>query len=256
VVEGVTEFIPVSSTGHLLIVERVLNARFSDLFSIVIQSGAVVAVLPLFRGRLAQFLFRWRERATRVYLLKLLLAFAITGVGGVALEELHFELPDDPVPIGMALLVGGIGFLAAEHWLARRQTREQLTWAMAAAVGAAQLVAAVFPGTSRSGATILVLLLMGLGRPASVEFSFLVGIPTMLAAGGLKIYSAVRHDVPHESWAIVAAGTLVSAAVSFVVVRWLLRYVQSHTFKGFGWYRVMLGVLLLGGVAAGWLSRG
>jgi undecaprenyl-diphosphatase len=256
VVEGITEFIPVSSTGHLLITERLLNTEFSDLFNIVIQSGAVVAVLPLFRGRLAQFVFLWRERATQVYLLKIMLAFAITGIGGLVLEGLHFRLPDDPVPIALALLIGGIGFLAAESWLSKRATRDHITWAMAAAVGAAQLVAAVFPGTSRSGATILVLLLMSLGRPAAIEFSFLVGIPTMLAAGGLKILTAVQQDAPHEAWSIVAVGTLVSAVVSFVVVRWLLGYVQTHTFKGFGWYRIALGLLLLGLVAGGVLVRG
>jgi undecaprenyl-diphosphatase len=255
-VEGVTEFIPVSSTGHLLITERLLNVAFSDLFNIVIQSGAVVAVLPLFRGRLTQFAFGWRERDTQVYLLKILLAFMITAIGGLVLERQHFELPNDPLPIALALLVGGVGFLVAEYWLAQRRTQADVTWAMAAAVGAAQLVAAVFPGTSRSGATILILLLMSLGRPAAIEFSFLVGIPTMLAAGGLKIFSAVRQDAPHEAWSIVAAGTLASAAVSFVVVKWLLAFVRTHTFQGFGWYRIALGLLLLGLVATGVMARG
>ena len=251
IVEGITEFIPVSSTGHLLIAEHLLKVNFSDLFNIVIQSGAVLAVLPLFRGRLEQFLFRWRERATQLYAFKILLAFFITGVGGLLLEKGHFKLPENPLPIAVALLLGGVGFLLAEAWLARRKACIDVTWAMAVAVGLAQLVAAVFPGTSRSGATILVMLLMSLGRPAATEFSFLVGIPTMLAAGGLKIFQAVHHHAPHEPWSLVLIGTLVAAAVSFVVVKWLLTFVQNHTFKSFGWYRIAVALLLLGFMAAG-----
>ena len=127
----------------------------------------------------------------------------------------------------------------------------EITWQVALAVGAGQLVAAIFPGASRSGTTILIMLVLGLSRPLATEFSFLVSIPTMLAAGGYKIFKALRptHDliVPAqpENWGLVVLGTLVAAAVSFVAVKWLLRYVQTHTFNAFGWYRLGLGILIL-----------
>jgi undecaprenyl-diphosphatase len=143
--------------------------------------------------------------------------------------------------------VGGIGFLVIERWLSGRNPQGPVTWSVAVVVGIGQLIAAVFPGTSRSGATILLMLLFGLSRPAAIEFSFLVGIPTMLAAGGLKIFRALRHVTaggPTEHWGMVALGFITSAVVSFIAVRWLLRYMQTHTFVVFGWYRIVLGALL------------
>ncbi|MEW6664670.1 MAG: undecaprenyl-diphosphate phosphatase [Thermodesulfobacteriota bacterium] len=243
IIEGITEFLPISSTAHLLIAEHWLP-RQSDLFNIVIQSGAVIAVLPLFPERLQQFAFRWRERATRDYALKILLAFAVTGVGGVLLDRAGFKLPENLGPVAWAMVVGGILFLLIEGRIRGRVLGGNVTWPAAAIVGAGQLIAAAFPGTSRSGATILLMLVMGLSRTAATEFSFLVGIPTMLAAGGLKIFRAVYHSPSGgtpERWDWVLAGFVVSAAVSFLAVRWLLRYIQTHTFVIFGWYRIALG---------------
>ncbi|MEK7784760.1 MAG: undecaprenyl-diphosphate phosphatase, partial [Chloroflexota bacterium] len=117
IIEGITEFIPVSSTGHLLLAEHALHLNQSDLFNIVIQCGAVIAVLPLFPGRLQQFLFRWREPATRDYLLKIFAAFAITGAVGFFVDELGFKLPDKPLPVALALFVGGILFITVERRL-------------------------------------------------------------------------------------------------------------------------------------------
>jgi undecaprenyl-diphosphatase len=256
VIEGITEFLPVSSTGHLLIAERWLDLKGNlafqalnqgDLFNVVIQSGAVLAVLPLFPERLRQFVFKWRDKATQDYLAKILVAFVITGIGGLILEKLHFKLPEELPPVAWALLVGGIGFVAVETWLRGRTLAGEVTWAIAIAVGLGQLVAAVFPGTSRSGITILVALVLGLNRVAATEFTFLVGIPTMLAASGLKIFKALHHPVagaPHEDWGMVALGFLVAAVVSFIAVKWLLRYVQTHTFILFGWYRIGLAALI------------
>src|SRR6185436_8037461 len=116
IIEGITEFLPISSTGHLLVAEQWLP-RQSDLFNIVIQCGAVLAVLPLFRGRLRQFFFQWREKATRDYLLKILAAFSITGAGGLVLEKKHFKLPEELLPVAVALLAGGVLFLLVERWL-------------------------------------------------------------------------------------------------------------------------------------------
>jgi undecaprenyl-diphosphatase len=246
IVEGVTEFIPVSSTGHLLIAERWLP-RQSDLFNVVIQCGAVLAVLPLFSLRCQQLLFRWREAETRDYLLKLILAFGLTGAVGFVLEKGGFRLKDNPEPIAWALLIGGVLFLVVERWLRGRPLRDEITWSVAMAVGVGQLIAMIFPGASRSGTTILLSLMLGLSRPAATEFSFLVGIPTMLAAGGLKIFKALHHapGTAPEHWGMVVLGAIAAAVVSFAAVKWFLRYVQSHTFEGFGWYRIALGILIL-----------
>ena len=244
VIEGITEFIPVSSTGHLLIAEHWLP-RQSDLFNVVIQCGAVIAVLPLFPQRLYTFLFEWRQKETRDYLLKILVAFAITGVGGLVWKQLGHELPKELFPVAWALLIGGIAFVAVEFSLQGKKLGGEITWAIVIAVGVGQLIAAVFPGTSRSGATILLCLLLGLNRPAAAEFSFLVGIPTMLAAGGLEIFKQFRHPVagaPPEHWDMVLLGFLVAAIVSFGAVKWLLHYIQTHTFTAFGWYRIALAL--------------
>ncbi len=248
ITEGITEFLPVSSTGHLLLVEHLLKLNESDLFNVVIQCGAVLAVLPLFPERLQQFLFRWREKSTQDYLLKILAAFFITGAFGFILEKKHFKLPESPLPIALALLIGGILFLVVERSLRGKTLRDEITWTVAIAVGVGQLLAAIFPGTSRSGATILIALVLGLARPAATEFSFLVGIPTMLAAGGLKIFKALHHppvDAVPENWALVGLASLVAAVVSFIAVKWLLRYVRTHTFTAFGWYRIAIGLVVL-----------
>ncbi len=247
IIEGITEFIPVSSTGHLLIAEHWLP-RQSDLFNIVIQSGAVIAVLPLFGDRLRQLAAVGRDAGARSFALKILAAFFITGVGGLVLDKLGFKLPDKPLPVAVALIIGGVCFVSIERWLKGRTAASEITWTVAAAVGLAQLVAAVFPGTSRSGATILIALALGLSRVAATEFSFLVGIPTMLAAGGLKIFKALHHPPPGaapEDWGLLLLAAAVSAVVSFIAVKWLLRFVQTHTFTGFGWYRIGLGAILL-----------
>ena len=247
IVEGITEFLPVSSTGHLLVAEHWLPHQ-TDLFNVVIQSGAVLAVLPLFRDRLNQFIYHWRERTTQDYAAKLIFATAITGGPGFILEKRGFKLPEQLVPIGWALLIGGIGFLVVETWLCRKTLQSQVTWSIAVAVGLGQLVAAIFPGASRSGTTILLCLLLGLTRPAATEFCFLVGIPTMLAASGLKIFKALYHPplgAPGEHWGMVGLGFIVSAIVSFIAVTWLLRYLPTHTFVLFGWYRIARGAVIL-----------
>jgi undecaprenyl-diphosphatase len=247
VIEGVTEFLPISSTGHLLLVENAgWMPRQSDLFNITIQSGAALAVLLAFGGRLRDLLMRAREKAAGSYLLKLALAFGITGAGGVVIKRLGFTLPKETAPIAWATLAGGIAILLVEWALRGRRVGQGVTWPMAAAVGLAQVLAAVFPGTSRSAATILIVMLLGLSRPAATEFSFLVGVPTLLAAGGLETVQALRHPggVATE-WGLLALGTVVSAATAFLTVRWLLRWVQTHSFVPFGWYRIALGLVML-----------
>jgi undecaprenyl-diphosphatase len=246
-VEGLTEFIPVSSTGHLLLVQQWLGVERSNLFNIVIQCGAVIAVLPLFPERLFKFVFEWQQKENLDYLLKILVAFLITAGAGLILDRAGFTLPDTSLPIAVALLVGGLAFLAAEFFLQGKKLSNEITWTIAIAVAIGQLVAGTCPGTSRSGATIVFCLLLGLTRSAATEFSFLVGIPTMLAAGGWKIFKALHHPVPgapQENWGMLLFTSAVAAVVSFLAVKWLLRYVQNHTFNLFGWYRIVLAILI------------
>lgn len=257
IVEGITEFLPVSSTGHLLIAERLLHLSQSglfkvlnqgDLFNVVIQAGAVIAVLPLFRGRLEQFVFRWHERATLGYAAKLILACVVTGGPGFILDKKGFKLPEQLAPVAWALLIGGIAFVVIEAGLRGKSLSNEVTWTMAVAVGVGQLVAAVFPGASRSGTTILFCLLLGLARPAATEFCFLAGIPTMLAASGLKIFKALHQPPPDaapQHWDMVLLGFVAAAIVSFIAVKWLLNYIQTHTFVAFGWYRIGVGLAIL-----------
>ena len=248
IVEGVTEFIPVSSTGHLLVTERILHVEKSDLYNIVIQCGAVIAVLPLFPERIYKFIFEFRQKETFDYLLKILVAFGITGAVGFVLDKKGFKLPENATPVAIALLVGGLAFLAVEFFLRGKKLGTEITWTIATAVAVGQLIAGTCPGTSRSGATIVFCLLLGLSRPAATEFSFLVGIPTMLAAGGWKIFKTLHHPAlgaPKEDWGMLLLTTVVAAVVSFAVVKWFLRYVQTHTFNAFGFYRIALAIGIL-----------
>jgi undecaprenyl-diphosphatase len=245
-IEGLTEFIPVSSTGHLLIAEHWLP-RQSDLFNVVIQGGAVLAVLPLFKDRL-KMLSHLHEPASQTFLAKIVVACIVTGIPGFIMEKKGFKLPEEVGPVAWALLIGGVIFIAVETLLRGKKTTDQISWAVAIAVGIGQLIAALLPGSSRSGSTIMLALILGAARPAATEFSFLVGIPTMLAATALKLFKGLHHPVvgtPPEDWAMLALATVVAAIVSFIAVKWLLRFVQTHTFIGFGIYRIIVGVLLL-----------
>ena len=249
IIEGVTEFLPISSTGHLLLAEHWLRlaSQPTELFNVVIQSGAVLAVILAFAGRIGEMMRDWRMPAVRDYVGKLLAAFLLTAVGGLALKKLGLKLPESAEPVAWATLIGGIIILAVERALKHQTGASVVTWPVAVAVAFAQLLAMSFPGTSRSGASIIIALLFGVSRPAATEFSFLVGVPTLLAAGAFKILSALRHaGEPHEPWSRILLGAIVAAVTAFVVVRWLLRYVQNHTFVVFGWYRIVLGGLILG----------
>jgi undecaprenyl-diphosphatase len=245
VIEGITEFLPISSTGHLLLAQHWLP-RQTDTFNAVIQCGAVLAVILIFTERIKQLIFQWRDPMVKDYALKLALAFFITGVGGLILYKYKFELPATARPVAAALLLGGVLFLVVEQWLRKRPLSEQITWKIAIAVGLAQLLAAIFPGTSRSGATILAALVLGLNRPAATEFSFLLGIPTLLAAGGLKLFTEFRDPAPEPvQWDMLLLGSIVAAITAFVAVKWLLNFVRTHTFVGFAWYRIIFGILML-----------
>jgi len=245
VMEGITEFLPISSTAHLLIVEQLLGVRKSDMFNVVIQSGAVVAVIPAFWSRVRDLVLHASARENRDYLAKLFTAFGITGVGGVIMEECGFKLPESMIPVAIALLVGGILFLFVEWQRRGKDESDKVTWPIALCMGVAQLIAACFPGVSRSGACIILALWMGLTRQRATEFAFLLGVPTMLAAGGLKLVKALLHGMPGtEPISAVLLGFVVAAVASFLAVKWLIRYVQTHSFIVFGWYRIAFGIVI------------
>ncbi len=255
IIEGITEFLPISSTGHLLIAEQWLGAR-SDTFNIVIQAGAILAVTIIYWRRLMDLALGWREPKNRDYALKLLLAFAITAVLGLIVKKLGFELPESATPIAWALILGGFWMIYAEWASAKKPPYKQITWLVAILVGIAQVVAGVFPGTSRSGATIFVAMLAGTAnRAAATEFAFLVGIPTMYAASAYQILKTLKDGgTQGEDWGALGLGFVVSTIVAFVAVKWLLSYIQSHRFTAFAIYRIILGVVLLGMAAFGLVS--
>lgn len=248
-VEGLTEFIPVSSTGHLLIAEKWLGHR-PDWFTVFIQVGAALALLPLFWKKLIGLVSNLGAPESRDYLTKLAASFGITAVGGVILKKLHFELPEAVAPIAWATLVGGFVIIAIEHWRSGdgggRSSLPALTWNVAIACGIAQLIAAIFPGTSRSGATIMAAIALGMARAEAAEFSFILGMFTLTAAGFYKLLDAWKDGEIHgQSGSDLALGFIVAAISAFVVVKWLLGFVRSHSFTGFAIYRIALGLALL-----------
>ena len=251
IIEGVTEFLPISSTGHLLIAEHWLGPR-SLLFNVAIQAGAILAVVLIYRQRLWQLVTGLADAGNRDYALKLALAFGVTAVLGVLVKQAGFELPETLGPIAWALIIGGFVMILAEWLAARRQGgSEDITWTVAVLVGVAQVVAGVFPGTSRSAAAIFAALLFGTrNRLAATEFAFLVGIPTMFAATGYELIDVVRSgEAAQENWTGLAVAFVTSAVTAFIAVKWLLGYIQTHRFTVFSWYRIILGVALLA-----WLS--
>jgi undecaprenyl-diphosphatase len=253
VIEGITEFLPISSTGHLLIAERFgLGAR-SDLFNIGIQAGAILAVTLIYWKRIWQLLTRWRDPVHRDYLLKLVTAFAITAVLGFIAVKLGFRLPETVTPVAWALVIGGFWMIGAELLAARQPDRTDVTWRVAILVGIAQMIAGIFPGTSRSAATIFAAMLFGTSnRAAATEFAFLVGIPTMYAATGYELLKVLHGGgAAHEDWTALVVGFAVSAIVAFIAVKWLLGYIRTHTFTPFAIYRIVFGVALLWLVPAG-----
>jgi undecaprenyl-diphosphatase len=243
IIEGITEFLPISSTGHLLIAEQWLGAR-SELFNVAIQAGAILAIVLIYWQRLTDLALHSSRPENRDYLGKFVFSVGVTLVGAFVATRIGFKLPDHVAPIAVALILGGIAILVIEQYVARRPLSDRVTWHVAFWVAIGQILAACFPGTSRSAAAIFAAMLAGLtARPAATEFAFLVGIPTMFAATGYELLKT-RHEVGNEDWGALALGFVTSGVVAFIAVKWLLRYVQSHRFTLFAWYRIVLGALL------------
>ncbi|MGH8539369.1 MAG: undecaprenyl-diphosphate phosphatase [Stenotrophobium sp.] len=255
IIEGITEFLPISSTGHLLIAEHWLGER-SDVFNVVIQAGAILAVTLIYRQRLWTLATGFAKPENRDYALKLITAFLITCVIGLVVTKLGFKLPTEISPVAWALLIGGVWMLAAEWFAAQRPDHDYITWKVAIAVGLAQMVAGVFPGTSRSAATIFAAMLIGgTSRVAATEFAFLVGIPTMYAASGYELLKNLHHPAATpENWGDLALGFVISGIVAFIAVKWLLGFIQTHRYTSFAAYRMALGGALLVAISMGTLQ--
>lgn len=257
VVEGLTEFLPISSTGHLILAGDLLN--FNDdrgkLFEIVIQSGAILAVVWEYRVRIAEVLSGLgKNRLANRLVLNLAIAFMPLAVLGLMFKKVIEANLFKPVPVALAFIVGAFFILWAEkreHKI-RVQTVDDMTPLDALKLGLAQ-AAALIPGTSRSGATIIGGLLFGLSRKAATEFSFFLAIPTLFAATAYNLYKerALLNADDLGMWAVGFVSAFVSA---FLCVRWLLRYISSHDFTAFAWYRIVFGIVVLLTAQFGWVE--
>jgi undecaprenyl-diphosphatase len=248
IIEGITEFLPISSTGHLLIAQHFLQDPRSDFFNIVIQAGAILAITLVFRQRLWELARGWRSPESRDYIAKIGVAFLVTALVGLPVRLAGWELPETVTPIAWALIIGGVWMLVAEHYAARRGDEQSLiTWKVAVLVGLAQVVAGVFPGTSRSAAAIFMAMLAGTSRRSSAtEFVFLVGIPTMFAASGYAFLELLLEGgTGGEDWTEVGVAFAAATVTGFLVVKWLLGYIKSHRYTVFAVYRLILGAALL-----------
>lgn len=250
VVEGTTEFVPVSSTGHLILVGRWLAfpEDKSAAFNVFIQLGGVMALVWFYRERLWNLAASLpTEAEARVVVAKIFLAFVPSAVVGLALHEWIVAVLFTPLPIAVALAVGGVGFLIVDGPGRPRGeggALEKVTWRQAFLVGVAQ-VAALWPGVSRSGATIIGGLAAGLSRTAALEFSFFLAIPTLGAASLFALWESRAHLVPADA-PVFVTGLVVSFVVSLVAIAGLLRFVRSHDLRPFGWYRIILAAVIVG----------
>ncbi|MBQ6848513.1 MAG: undecaprenyl-diphosphate phosphatase [Clostridia bacterium] len=266
IVEGITEWLPVSSTGHILLLDafwkmEVTTPGFFDVFKVVIQLGAILAVVVLYFHKLNPFSPRKNaaeKKGTWVLWSKVLVASIPAAVAGLALDDLIDGVLSTPVVIAAALIVYGIAFILMENrknHTVKVKAVEDITYKHAFGIGAFQMLALI-PGTSRSGSTILGASLLGTSRTAAAEFSFFMAIPVMLGASGLKLVDALLlDDVSFTSaeWTYLAIATAVSFVVSLLVIRGLMAFIKKHSFKPFGWYRIALGAVVLLCVAMHWL---
>lgn len=248
IVEGLTEFLPVSSTGHLILAGDLLdfNNERGKLFEIVIQSGAILAVCWEYRARIVRVLCGLgRDRLANRLVLNLMIAFVPFALVGLAFKKTMDTYLFKPVPVALAFIVGAFIIL----WAERRQHTvrvhevDDMGPLDAFKMGLAQM-AALFPGTSRSGATIIGGLFFGLSRRAATEFSFFLAIPTLLAATFYSLYKE-RALLSADDLGMWLVGFVAAFASAFLCVRWLLRFVSSHDFTPFAWYRIAFGIVVL-----------
>ncbi|WAJ39797.1 undecaprenyl-diphosphate phosphatase [Pseudomonas sp. GOM7] len=248
VVEGLTEFLPISSTGHLIVVGDLLgfNGQTATAFKIIIQLGAILAVMWEFRARVFGVVVGLpRERKAQRFTFNLLLAFIPAVIFGLAFADLIEHWLFNPITVATALIVGGLIMLWAEkrEHAIKAETVDDMDWKLALKVGFAQCLALI-PGTSRSGATIIGGLVFGLSRKAATEFSFFLAMPTMVAA---TVYSLFKYrDILHlDDLPIFAIGFVTTFIVAMITVRVLLRFIANHSYAVFAWYRIAFGLVIL-----------
>ena len=248
IVEGLTEFLPVSSTGHLILAGDLLhfNDEKGKVFEIVIQFGAILAVVWEYRAKIGRIVKGLpHDREAQRFALNLAIAFMPAAVLGLLFHKTIKALLFQPLPVALAFIVGGLIILWAERrrHVVRIVMVEQLGFGDALKLGLAQALALI-PGTSRSGATIIGGLLFGLSRQAATEFSFFLAIPTLTAATFYQAYSA-RALFSSADMPMFAVGFIAAFVSAFLCVRWLLRFISSHDFSSFAWYRIAFGVVVL-----------
>lgn len=256
IVEGITEWLPISSTGHMILVDEFLqldtSAEFKEMFMVVIQLGAILAVIALFWDKIFPFRFKKGEafiqKDTMIMWFKIIIATIPAAIVGVLFDDKINALFYHYVIVAIALIVYGVLFILIEN-RNRGKTFQfhsigELTYKAAFLIGIFQMLAAVVPGTSRSGATILGGILIGTSRVAATEFTFYLAIPAMFGASFLKILK-FGFDFTSSERIILFTGMIVAYIVSVFVIKFLLGYIKKHDFKVFGWYRIILGTLLL-----------
>ena len=266
VIEGITEWLPISSTGHLILAEQFIkfnevSPEFWSMFQVVIQFGAILAVVLLYFKKIWPFTKNKEKAIKKTGILsyfnkdimslwgKILVGCIPAAIIGLLFDEVFEALFYNPVCIAIALIVFGIAFIVIENWNKSRraklkETSKEITYKDAFLIGIFQLIAAIFPGTSRSGATIIGGLLIGLSRPNAAEFTFYLAIPTMLGASLLKLVKFGFGFTGIEV-AVLIVGMIVSFLVSVAIIKFLMNYIKKHNFKVFGYYRIILGIIVL-----------
>lgn len=255
IVEGITEWLPISSTGHMILLNEFVkldvSEEFWEMFLVVIQLGAILAVVLLFWNKI--FPFRFKEKPViriDIFVLwfKILVACIPAAVIGLAFDDVFDALFYNPTCVAVALIVFGIAFIVIENRNRNMSPKitelQQITFQTAFMIGVFQLLAAIFPGTSRSGATIVGALLIGVSRTVAAEFTFFLAIPVMLGASLLKVLKFDAVITGNEIM-ILVTGMVTAFVVSVIVIRFLMGYIKKHDFKVFGWYRIVLGAVVL-----------
>lgn len=257
IVEGITEWLPISSTGHMIILDELIHlnqsSSFINVFLVVIQLGAILAVILLFWDTLWPFQRKEEEgtfiRKDRMILWgKILIACIPAAVVGIFFDHVFEKLFYHAVPVALALIIFGVAFIIVEKKKENMRpvitTLEQLDMRTVLIIGVFQLIAAVFPGTSRSGATILGALLIGVSRTVAAEFTFCLAVPVMAGASLLKIIQ-YGFSFTGTELTILVVGMLTAFVVSIVVIRFLMDFIKKHDFRMFGWYRILLGGIVI-----------
>jgi undecaprenyl-diphosphatase len=268
-VEGLTEFLPISSTGHLILAASLLDftGEKAKVFDIAIQTGAMFAVMWQYRDRLRRTVSGLtRDRTSQRFALNLLVAFLPAAVVGLSLGKFVKAHLFHPVPVATAFVVGGILILWVEarhhrrfgerdlegRRRARVESVDEMSLLDAFKVGCMQCLALI-PGTSRSGATIIGAMVFGFSRKAATEFSFFLGIPTLMAAGAYSVWKE-REALHAADLPLFAVGLAVAFVSALLCIRWLIRYVSTHDFRVFAWYRIVFGAVVLVTAWTGWVS--